>query len=311
VAFEVSERNKKQQKPMPNVKTTETRSFNGIDLWNGGRVALWGRGHGGNLSVKTNASNGLKAAFDARGAQVWKNNSTPQGGTGYYKTLLQISWEDAKAFLEQNGYHFVDGENPEPEEGDDSEQDGNLGSAVGCEECVNLPAVFLDEVLKAGGNLEGLTSVFSQKNRFFRYRPGVGQSWPAGRGVYVVRQISKGDSILYVGMTGRFKRNGDGSVTMRGGTLAGRETRWHPYSFTRAGFYKNQFEYGPNYSVNVLLTKAEESRYRYHVPFADIAVDCFVTDGIEGEVSPAFLETLILQMYMREFKTLPPANNQF
>lgn len=304
----------KTTKTMQNVKITMKRSYKGIDLVGGRRVGLWGTGRGGNLSLKNDVLPVVKKAFDARGAEVWNApGSTPHGGTNFYKTLLGISWFEAKAFLESNGYHFVDGEDSEPadEDEDESEEQGAEEGAVVRGECVNLPAVSFDEVLKAGGNLGDLTSLFSQKNRFFRYKPGGNQAWPAGRGVYVVRQISTGDSILYIGMTGRFKRNGDESVTMRGGVLADREARWHPYSFTKEGPYQNYFEYGPNYSVNVLLTKAAEGRYRHHVPFVDIVVDCFVTDGVEREVSPAFLETLILQMYMREFGTLPPANNQF
>jgi hypothetical protein len=295
---------------MKNAKITVTKSFKGIDLRDGPRIGLWGRAHGGNLSLKNSVTEPVKQAFDALGAQSWKvPSSTPHGGSNYYKTVLGISWDRTKAFFEANDYQFVDGENPE----DEGDSDCVGGMAVGAEGATHFdrPTISLGEVLKTGVNIGSLSELFSQRNRFFRHKLGGTQAWPAGRGVYVIRQISTGDSIVYIGMAGRFKRNDDQSVTMQGGVLASRVFRWHPYSFTTTGPYEDHFEYGPNYSVNFLRANPESSRYRHQIPFSDIVVDCFVTDGIEEEVSPAFLESLILQMYIRVFRTLPPANNQF
>lgn len=289
------------------LKSTVKKSFNGIDLLEGPRIGLWGRLHGGNLSLKNSVADPVKQAFDALGAQVWRvSSSTPHGGSNYYKTVLGISWDRTKAFFEANKYQFVDGDNLE----DGSDCGGGLSVGAVERPHYDLQTVSLDEVLGTNVNMVSVTGLFSRKNRFFRYQPGGTQAWPAGRGVYVIRQISTGDSIVYIGMTGRFKRNNDNSVTMQGGVLAKRELRWHPYSFTTKGTYKEHFEFGPNYSVNILQSKPEESRYRCRIPFSDIIIECYLTDGIEEEVSPAFLETLLLQIYMRMFRTLPPANNQ-
>jgi hypothetical protein len=61
--------------------------------------------------------------------------------------------------------------------------------------------------------------------------------------------------------------------------------------------------------VNELRNLPEAEQYKCHLHFDVIAVDCYVTDGIEREISPSFLEVTLLQMYMAQHGSLPPANN--
>jgi hypothetical protein len=92
-----------------------TQNFTGFDVLNGGkRVALWGPGKGGHLSIKNkfaDASPQFKAAFHALGpvehipAEAGKKNfSTPCGGTNFYGTVRDISLEQAREFLNRNGF---------------------------------------------------------------------------------------------------------------------------------------------------------------------------------------------------------------
>jgi hypothetical protein len=265
----------------------------------------------------------LKAAFDALGAAVWNTpESTPHGGTNYYKTKTGISWEEAVHFLAGCGYAMVQqGGNPPPQGGNPHPQAGNpppvpvvrrktKGKRGVPPVPANLLPVRLSEVCAAAGDIEQVRGVFSQANRLHRYRPGGAEGWPAGSGVYVVWKLDPaGDTVLYIGKTGEFKRDKNGDLRFGGGTLAQRYLRWHPYSFTTAGPHANHFEYGPKASVNALKKLPEEGRYKCHIPYAVIAVDCYVTDGIERDVSPSFLEVLLMQMYVAQHGTLPPANN--
>ena len=279
---------------MPEITPHFTSSFTGIQLaTDQRRIGLWGRLHGGNLSLNNRVVGqdaALKAAFDNLGAAVWRTpGSTPHAGNNYYKTKTGINWEEAIQFLARCGY-------TRREEG---------GGPT------DLLPVSLSALCAVAGDLAQVQSLFSGANRFHRYRPGGTQRWPDGRGVYVIWKLDPtGDAIVYIGKTGGFKRDRDNTVRYGGGTFQQRFLRWHPYSFTTRGPFANHFEYGPNASVNVLRTLPEADRYKVHLPFEIIAVDCYVTDGIESEISPSFLEVLLLQMYMSQHGTLPPANNE-
>jgi hypothetical protein len=287
---------------MPEITPRLTPSFTGIQLAaDDSRIGLWGRSHGGNLSLNNRAvmrDAALKAAFDGLGAEVWtRPGSTPHGGNNYYKTKTGISWEETVHFLAGCGYTM-----------------GELGGDPLIDPPApvdaNLLPVSLSRLCAAAGDFDRVRGVFSDANRLHRYRPGGNQSWPAGRGVYVIWKLDpSGDTIVYIGKVGEFKRDANGVVRFGGGTLAQRFSRWHPYSFTTTGPFANHFEYGPNESVNELRNLPEAGRYKFHLHFDVIAVDCYVTDGIEREISPSFLEVMLLQMYMAQHGALPPANN--
>lgn len=136
--------------------------------------------------------------------------------------------------------------------------------------------------------------------------------WPENFGVYVVRR-GIGDSddnareILYVGMTGKFKRDG---LLPKNGGLKAREVRTSPYCFTNSGPYKDYFEFAPKVSVEDLNKIQDADRYGERCKLVDLEIDCFLVER-SGDNAPAFLEAFILQVYLKCFKKLPKANNAF
>jgi hypothetical protein len=138
------------------------------------------------------------------------------------------------------------------------------------------------------------------------------QQWPQGPGVYCIwRTPSNGPrQLLYIGKAGKFKRTGDAPVQLNDGCLASRLQRWTPYCFQSQGRYAAHFEYGPNGSVNEIPKMDYEARYREHIPASEIQVECFVLSGWEQQLSPALLETLLMQDYLQSHGDLPVANNE-
>ena len=136
--------------------------------------------------------------------------------------------------------------------------------------------------------------------------------WPNVPGVYLVwrRVASNPRQLLYIGKTGKFVRDGNEPVHFNGGTLRSRLQRWTPYCFQRQGPYAQSFEYGPNFSVNVLPNQPYADRYRHRVPAAEIEVECFLLEGWGNHLSPALLESLLLQDHLLNHGDLPPANNE-
>ncbi len=139
------------------------------------------------------------------------------------------------------------------------------------------------------------------------------QQWPQGPGVYCIwRTPSNGPrQLLYIGKAGKFKRTGDATVQLNDGCLTSRLQRWTPYCFQTQGPYAEQFEYGPNGSVNEIPQMDHEARYREHIQSSEIQVECFVLSAWEQQLSPALLETLLIQDHLKTHGDLPVANNEF
>lgn len=135
--------------------------------------------------------------------------------------------------------------------------------------------------------------------------------WPPGSGVYVVRDLPEDGNILYIGKTGKLTGIDGARAGVNGGALIQRLQRWTPYCFQTAGPFSDHFEYGPKYGVNVIREKPYPDRYRFHVQLKQIAIDCFSTAGIEQQLSPAFLEALLLQDHVSRQGRLPTGNQEF
>ena len=133
--------------------------------------------------------------------------------------------------------------------------------------------------------------------------------WPTGSGVYVVRDLNAG-SILYIGKTGKLIGIHGAPVIVNRGALCKRISRWHPYCYQSAGQYKHNFEYGPNFGVNDIQKQPYSRRYMFHTHLSFIETDCLSTAGIEQDLSPAYLEALLLQNYVSINGALPAGNKE-
>ena len=132
-------------------------------------------------------------------------------------------------------------------------------------------------------------------------------AWPAGAGVYV---IWKEEELLYVGMTGKFKRTND-EIVLNQGSFKKRSSRWTPYQFCDSP--KNErmqyhFRFGPRYS-NVKKHRYERDAYAHSLVYKSLKIDCFIVDSNHPKYSPTLLEAEILTKYLKATGELPPANN--
>ena len=137
--------------------------------------------------------------------------------------------------------------------------------------------------------------------------------WPKGVGVYAIWKISLNieEALIYIGMTGKINQqvNGEAKLFDAENGFSKRALRYHPYSFTQKGSYKDYFEYEPKHSLKTIKKAPLEDRYAVHVPLKDIKVDCFqIPERLK--LAPSFLEALLLQSYFSSYNSLPIANNQ-
>lgn len=305
----------------------QTNSYVGIHpfprLGANDKVAIWGPGNGGNLSLKNELvqrDKSLGEAFSRLGAAPWPPPpsfkgtpyTAPNGGPNFCGTVQNISLEEAVAFFEEHGYSLQTEGRVIPH------AQGPLEEITPQTREVNFGEIW--ESLSVGtleSGYEKLVRVLAQAGRFQRIEAttalGVAAAWPSGYGVYVVRKArveSVLESILYVGMTGKLARKGQG-IVLGGSGFAGRIDRYTPYCFTSEGPFCDHFEFGPRASGDRVLELPAAGRYQHRFPLADIITDCFLLTGVEREVAPSFLEAILLQVYFRQTATLPVGNNAF
>ena len=165
--------------------------------------------------------------------------------------------------------------------------------------------------------INNLAAEFSENNSFtilenIKYKI----NWPKGYGVYTLwdKKISY-ENLIYVGLTGKYKRNKSGKIVINNGSFDKRGMRWTPYRFCDSPKDKDNirftFRYGPKYS-NVTLQgkhKYDEDSYKNTIPYSDLIVATFNVANSD-KYSPAYLETLILTKYLKVDGDLPPANNE-
>lgn len=141
-------------------------------------------------------------------------------------------------------------------------------------------------------------------------------NWPKeGSGVYVVweKSESQNKNILYVGMTGKFKRETN-ELVFKNRTFKERTARWTPYRF-RDGQKDSKpyaFGYGPKLSnVNSQSKiKYDDDAYREYVTYNNLVIHCFTINADHQKYSPALLEAEMLTKYLKDKGNLPPANNE-
>ena len=142
--------------------------------------------------------------------------------------------------------------------------------------------------------------------------------WPQKSGVYVIwkNDDSSLDNLIYVGMTGKYKRVNEDEVVFNSGSFEKRNSRWTPYRFCESvkdGERRFSFRFGPLES-NVdkqSKIKYEENAYMKTIPYSELKIHCFhVSDNHREYYTPELLEKEILTKYLKSSGNLPPANNE-
>jgi len=158
---------------------------------------------------------------------------------------------------------------------------------------------------------------FNQLGIFHEIKPKESNiEWPNKSGVYVIWDDSLIESrLLYVGLTGKFVRPRDQSITIfKDATFKSRTKRWTPYRFCESKKdtdFKFYFRFGPKYSKVAIQSKVkfDSDSYRESIPYRSLRIHCFEVDGKNSEYSPILLESEILTRYLKTFGDLPIANN--
>jgi hypothetical protein len=142
--------------------------------------------------------------------------------------------------------------------------------------------------------------------------------WPDTYGVYTIWKDNSDSSnnLLYIGMTGKFKRNDQGIIELNGGSFTGRMSRWTPYRFCQSKKDRNfryTLRYGPKYkNVNIQgKHKYDEDAYSHAVPYNELVIHCFNIPSDHPKYTGSYIESTLLTSYLKDTGTLPPANNSF
>jgi len=142
--------------------------------------------------------------------------------------------------------------------------------------------------------------------------------WPQKSGVYVIwkNDDSSLDNLIYVGMTGKYKRVNKDEVVFNSGSFEKRNSRWTPYRFCESvkdGDNRFEFRYGPEESTVKKQSKRkyEVKAYKVSVSYSELKIHCFhVSDNHREYYTPELLEKEILTKYLKGSGNLPPANNE-
>jgi len=142
--------------------------------------------------------------------------------------------------------------------------------------------------------------------------------WSQKSGVYVIwkNDDSSLDNLIYVGMTGKYKRVNKDEVVFNSGSFEKRNSRWTPYRFCESvkdGDNRFEFRYGPEESTVKKQSKRkyEVKAYKVSVSYSELKIHCFhVSDNHREYYTPELLEKVILTKYLKSSGNLPPANNQ-
>lgn len=142
--------------------------------------------------------------------------------------------------------------------------------------------------------------------------------WPKKSGVYVIwkNDDSSLDNLIYVGMTGKFKRDSKGGVVFNSQTFDKRDYRYTPYRFCESikdGDNRFEFRYGPKGKNGVEQSKIkyQYNAYEKKICYSKLKIHCFhVSDNHREYYTPELLEKEILTKYLKSSGNLPPANNE-
>lgn len=127
-------------------------------------------------------------------------------------------------------------------------------------------------------------------------------NWPKHPGAYVIRHVNQGT--VYIGMTGKVA---NGGLIEGQQTFVQRKYRWTPYRFDCP---QNQLRLSPEYAKGESRGAPPAAGYGVNIPFGDVVVDC-ICCPITENIAPAFVEALLLQMYLNQYGHLPLGNQAF
>jgi hypothetical protein len=163
-------------------------------------------------------------------------------------------------------------------------------------------------------NYNSIAALFGEKFISQKCEKNTKINWPKGFGVYVVWEMNQSiEKLIYVGMTGKFKKTQTGGYTINSGKFSNRKNRWTPYFFQESAENGFLFKYGPKYSNTTVQfdNRFEVDAYSSDIGYNSLRVDFFVfTSDVDGNLgyTPSLLEAKLLTDYLIENKSLPPAN---
>jgi len=142
--------------------------------------------------------------------------------------------------------------------------------------------------------------------------------WPKKSGVYVVWKDNDNSfkNLIYVGMTGKFKRDKKTRrVIFNKGAFNKREYRYTPYRFCESkkdGEKQFSFRYIPKgkNSKEQSKIKYEKEAYEKTIRYSRLIIHCFHVSESHKDYTPELLEKEILTKYLKSSGELPDANNE-
>ena len=142
--------------------------------------------------------------------------------------------------------------------------------------------------------------------------------WPKKSGVYVIwkNDYSSLDNLIYVGMTGKYKRVNEDEVVFNSGSFEKRKGRWTPYKFCESvkdGNNRFNFRYSPKESTAKKQSKIkyQDNAYNKSISYSMLKIHCFhVKNNHREYYTPELLEKEILTKFLKTSGNLPPANNE-
>lgn len=163
-------------------------------------------------------------------------------------------------------------------------------------------------------NYDAIAAEFGEEFSSHKCEKNAKIIWPKGFGVYVVWKISSSeDELIYVGMTGKFKKKVDGGYAINSGKFSNRKNRWTPYLFQEVQEDGFSFRFGPKYSNSTIQfdNRLELDAYSDSISYENLRVDFFKFSAdvdCNCGYTPSLLEAKLLTEYLIETKSLPPAN---
>mgnify|MGYP000871816521 CR=1 FL=1 len=123
------------------------------------------------------------------------------------------------------------------------------------------------------------------------------------------------DNLIYVGITGKFKRGKEKAI-FNSVTFDKRDNRYTPYRFCESvkdGNKRFEFRYGPKAKNGVEQSKIkyQHNAYEVGICYSKLKIHCFhISDNYSEDYTPELLEKEILTKYLKSKGNLPPANNE-